>query len=400
MEDFRRALSNRVVLLDGSMGALLGLMGVDAECPDLLSVTRPELIRGIHEAYVRVGAEVILTNTFGATSIKLERAGLSERAVEIVRAAVQNARASGASWVALDLGPTGRFLAPVGDVPFDRMLASHRAFCRAGAEAGADLVVIETQTDLAELRCALIAARETGLAVVASSTYSPSARTLTGGAPECAALICEALGAAAAGVNCSGGPLEMIRPLRAMRGVSPIPVVVQPNAGLPSVGPGGRAVFPFSPDAMAPHMAEILKAGASAIGGCCGTTPEHIARMRKLAGESAAPQPAWDGVKRVCSSRAFLPLSDVGTALREIEDLEDLYDLDPGECPLIDLTGRSPAEAREAAESAQSTTKAPLAFRADAGEALDAALSVYAGVAAVDCRGLGEVLARWGALRL
>jgi 5-methyltetrahydrofolate--homocysteine methyltransferase len=397
MEDFRLALERRVLLFDGSMGALLGLMGVETDCPDLLSVERPELIRGIHEAYVRAGADVILTDTFGATPLKLERSGRAPRSAEIVAAAVKNARAAGAPFVALDLGPSGRFLTPVGDISFDRMLASLRTFCKSGAEAGADLIVIETQTDLAEMRCALIAARETGLPVVASSTYSQNVRTLTGGAPECAALISAALGAAAAGINCSGGPMEMLRPLRAMRAVSPIPVVVQPNAGLPSVGPDGRALFPFGPEAMLPHMVDILSAGASAIGGCCGTTPEHIERMRALVDGAHAPGPAWDGARRICSSRAFVTVAEASEAMVEVSDIEDLYDLEPGAVPLIILSGLSPDEARANVEAAQTMTSAPLAFRADSAEALDAALEVYAGVALVDGAGLSEIAARWGA---
>ena len=250
------------------------------------------------------------------------------------------------------------------------------------------------------MRCALLAARETGLPVVASSTYSQNARTLTGGAPECAALICAALGAAAAGINCSGGPQEMLRPLRAMRAVSPIPVVVQPNAGLPSVGPDGRAVFPFGPEAMLPHMADILSAGASAIGGCCGTTPEHIAKMRTLADGAHAPAPAWDGVKRICSSRTFLSVEEASEALEEVSDPEDLYDLDPDAVPLIALSGLSSDQARANVEAAQTMTKAPLAFRADSAEALEAALEVYAGVALVEGAGLFEIAARWGAEHL
>ncbi len=400
MEDFTRALAGGVLLFDGSMGALLGLMGVETECPDLLSVTRPDLIRGIHESYVKAGADVVLTNTFGATSIKLARAGLEARSGEIAAAAVKSAKASGARFTALDLGPTGRFLTPVGDVGFDEMMASLRAFCRAGAEAGADLIVIETQTDLAEMRCAILAARETGLPVAASSTYSANARTLTGGTPECAALIARALGAAAAGVNCSGGPQEMIRPLSAMRAACPIPVVVQPNAGLPSVGPDGRAVFPFGPDAMVAPMEAILAAGAAAIGGCCGTTPEHIARMRPLADAAEPPASAWDGVLKICSSRAFLPLEAARRAVEAVDDPEDLYDIEPGQVPLIDLTGLSPAEARAACEAGQTMTKAPLAFRAGDAETLNAALEVYTGVALADCPAADEVLARWGAERL
>lgn len=400
MDGFRQALKRRVLLFDGSMGALLGLMGVETECPDLLSVTRPELIRGIHEAYVKAGADVILSNTFGATSIKLQRAGLEERSAEITAAAVRNARAAGAPIVALDLGPTGRFLAPVGDVRFDQMMDSLRTFCRAGADAGAELIVIETQTDLAEMRCALIAARETGLPVVASSTYSGNARTLTGGSPECAVMIADALGAAAAGINCSGGPLEMIRPLTLMRSVSPLPVVVQPNAGLPSVGPNGRAVFPFGPDAMVPHMEVILAAGASAIGGCCGTTPDHIAKMRPLVDAAEPPVSVWDGVIRICSSRTHIPLSEAMDTIEEVGDPEDLYDLEPDAVPLIDLRGLSPEEARSTVEAAQTMTKAPLAFRSYEAETLDAALMVYTGVALTDCAGLDDVVARWGAIRM
>ena len=185
-----------------------------------------------------------------------------------------------------------------------------------------------------------------------------------------------------------------------MRSVSPLPVIVQPNAGLPETGPDGKASYPFTAEMMLPHMRAILDAGASAIGGCCGTTPEHIALFSQLLPGRTPPTPACAEVEYICSPRRYAPVQGVADALTEIEDPEDLYDLEPDEFPLLDLTGLSPAEAAALVDEAQAICAAPLCFRASDEEALAAALRAYTGVAGVDAAGCDAAIALYGAKRL
>ena len=403
MKRFDERIREEVLLFDGSMGALLASMGYSVECPEILNVEHPKVIADVHARYAAAGAQVTIANSLGASRLKLRRLGLAERAREFTRAAVCNARkgAGDGVYVALDVGSTGDFLAPLGTLTLEDLIDNYREMIREGADAGADLVLMETQIDIAECRAACLAARETGLPIAASFTFNPNGRTLTGGAPECAALILGALGASAMGVNCSGGPEEMLPALRDMRGISPLPVIVQPNAGLPQTDAEGRASYPFTPEMMVPHMRAILDAGAAAIGGCCGTTPEHIARFAPLLEGRAAPQPICGDAPRICSARQHLPVAEAVQALVEIEDPEDLYDLDPDDCPLFDLRKMQPDEAAQAVQDAQAISAAPLCFRASDAETLAAALRAYVGVAGVDAdASCAAVLAEYGAQRL
>ena len=399
---FDEYLRKNLVLFDGSMGALLASMGYSVECPEILNVQHPDVIAGIHARYVEAGARATICNSLGATRLKLRRAGLSDHAAELTRAAVENARrgVEGRAYIALDVGSTGDFLAPLGALTLDELVDNYREQVRAGAEAGADFILMETQIDIGECRAAALAARETGLPVAASFTYNANGRTLTGGSPECAALILAAAGAQVIGVNCSTGPAEMLPILQATRRVSPLPMLVEPNAGLPETGPDGKARYPFSAEAMVPYMKELLDAGAAAIGGCCGTTPEHIARFAPLLNGRAAPQPVCGDAEYICSARSYAPVREAAEALTEIADIEDLYDLEPEEYPLIDLGGLSPAEAAALVCEAQSASSAPLCFRGGA-DALEAALRAYTGVAGVDApAACAEILAAYGAKRL
>lgn len=402
MKRFDERIREERLLFDGSMGALLGSMGYSVECPELLNVEHPEVIAGIHERYTAAGAQVAICNSLGATRLKLRRQGLSDRAAELTRAAVENARrgVNGRAYVALDVGSTGDFLAPLGTLTLDALLENYREQTRAGAEAGADLILLETQIDIGECRAACLAARETGLPVAASFTYNPNGRTLTGGAPECAALILAAVGARVIGVNCSTGPAEMLPILEATRRVSPLPMLVEPNAGLPEIDAAGRAHYPYTAERMLPHMEQLLAAGAAAIGGCCGTTPDYIARFAALMTDRTAPQPVCGDVAYICSPRRFVPLREAVEALVPVTDVEDLYDLDPDDCPILDLGGLTPAEAEALVNEAQAISAAPLSFRAGDGDALAAALRAYAGVAAVDVAGCDEIIAAYGAKRV
>ena len=385
MTPFNIAINNKRMLFDGGMGSLLASMGYTGNCPELYCVEKPEVIEGIHASYLEAGAQVITANSFGATPIKLKRAGYDARAAEFAKAAVRIARrASGSSaYVALDIGSTGQFIRPSGTLSLDDLIMNFEICAWAGADAGADFIIIETMTDIAEARAVLLAARKTGLPVACSFTFESGGRTLTGGSPECAALIMEALGAKALGINCSASPARILPLLKAMRPVTPLPVITQPNAGIPLIDAEGKANYPFTPEMMLPHMAELLKAGASAIGGCCGTTPDHIRAFSTL-DIGAPPENAWDGVARVCSSRESLPLSDALNGAAEIQEIDEIFNLRPNiKAIMLSLEGVSPDSAAELVSDAQAITYKPLLFRDGSEDAVRAALREYAGVAAV-----------------
>ena len=378
--DFSQELTRRRLLFDGGMGALLASMGVRTECPEELGYERPELISGIHSSYKDAGANVIITNSLGMHPVKLAKTGRAENAEKWTRQAVINAKAAGADFVALDMGTTGEFLRPVGSLSFDEAYEGYRLVAKAGKEAGADIALLETMTDIAEARCACLAALSAGLPAAASFTFEKNGRTLTGGTPQCAAITLRAAGAMALGVNCSGGAQAMFAPLSAMLSVSPLPIIVQPNAGLPITDGEGNTVYPDGPEAMLPHMQTILDMGASAIGGCCGTTPDHIRAFASL-DLSAPPAPAWDGQEYICSARAFIPAKEALSSSVEIGEADDLYDLEDGECGLITLDDVDdiPAFLLEA----QMATYQPLIFKTDDMDKLACALRLYPGAAGV-----------------
>ncbi len=385
MKPFLDALKEQVLLFDGSMGALLSSMGQISDCPELLNIEKPELIESIHASYINAGANVIITNSLGSNAAQLEKAGLGHRSEELTQAAVKNACKASANlaYVALDIGPTGEFLEPLGSLSLNEMIEIFYKAAQSGKEAGADLILLETMTDIGETRAACIAARKVGLPVVASFTFEQNGRTMTGGSPECAALCLQAVGASAVGINCSTGPAEMLAPLKAMRAVCPLPIVVQPNAGLPQVDSQGHSHYPYGWQDMLPEMQHILDAGASAIGGCCGTTPEHIRAFAQLTG-SAAPAPPEIAKVYLCSDRNFVSLEQALTAPVKVDDLDDLYELDPDDpAVILDLTNLTPDETAEYIIEAQSICKKPFIFKADREDVLAQALHQYVGIAGV-----------------
>ena len=268
------------LLFDGAMGTQLQTRGLAAgELPELLCLTHPEVVTDVHAAYVAAGADVVTTNTFGANATKLGDAATVE---EVFAAAVSCARASGARYVAADLGPTGQLLAPMGPLAFDDAYELFTRQVRAAEAAGADLFVIETMSDLAEAKAALLAAREnSSLPVLVTMTFEEDGRTFLGATPEVAALTLSSLGAAAVGINCSLGPAEVAPLVARMADWARCPLMVQANAGLPHVE-DGVTVYDIGPDEFATAVVPMLESGVSILGGCCGTTPEHIAAERAL----------------------------------------------------------------------------------------------------------------------
>ncbi len=401
-KEIRDFFPQKIRILDGSMGALLSSMGVEAVCPDIVSLESPDIIKKIHRDYIEAGADIIITDTFGTNRIKLSRHGLFGKTEEITRAAVRNASeaSAGRALVALDLGPTGELLAPLGGLQTRDAVDCYRDMVSFGTDA--DLAIIETMTDIAEARAAMLGAKAAGMPFAASFSFEESGRTMTGGTPECAAVIASSLGACAVGMNCSGGPEHMLGPIKAMRSVTDVPVIVQPNAGLPEMK-NGRTVYPLGPQAFAEKMKDILDAGASAVGGCCGTTPEHI---RLLAMEAAAFAPSPDGRhgtgRYICSSRKYASLEDALSAYSVFDDPDDLYDIDEDtRMAVLDITGVDAEGAASMVRDAVMASQIPLGFAAASRETLEAALLEYAGIAAVFCaEELSDICAEYGAIRV
>ncbi len=273
---------SRIFRLDGAMGTQLQLKGlVPGETPEMWNIERPQDVRPVHEAYFAAGADAVYANTFGANGAKYHgRAPLADvvsAGIAIAREAA--AAAGGTRYVALDIGPTGRLLKPSGDFEFD---AAYDAFAEtviAGAKAGADLIAIETMGDTYELKAAVLAAKEnSSLPVIATVALGEDGKLLTGADIECVAAILEGLHADAIGLNCGFGPDRMLEQVKRLAAVTSLPIAVKPNAGMPQIV-DGRTVFTVTPVEFAKDVARLVEAGATIVGGCCGTTPSHIAAL-------------------------------------------------------------------------------------------------------------------------
>lgn len=282
--DLAQEITKRILILDGAMGTMLQQRGMKpGECPEAFGMMHPEVLEEIHRAYVEAGSNIIQTNTFGANRFKLSEYGLAAEVAGINANAVQAARlaAGDKALVALSVGPTGQMLKPMGSVEFDELYEAFAEQMIAAEKAGADIISIETMTDLGELRAALIAAKnETKLPVLAHLTFEPDGRTLMGTDPVTAAIAIEALGAFAVGANCSGGARQLLPLIEAMGENCNLFLSVEPNAGLPCLV-DGVTKFPDTPEEMAVYAKELWEAGANIIGGCCGTTPDHIRAMAR-----------------------------------------------------------------------------------------------------------------------
>lgn len=273
--------------LDGGTGSYLQTRGLQpGELPETWNLNHPEEIVSLHRAYYEAGSHAVCANTFGANGLKFDgKSGPSVR--ELVQAAVNCAKearetAQGGQnerFIALDIGPLGHLLAPLGDVPFERAVELFAEEVRAGAEAGADFVLIETMNDSYETKAAVLAAKENcDLPVFVSNVYDESGKLMTGATPEAMVAMLEGLGADVIGMNCSLGPERMLELLPRFTACASVPVLVKPNAGLPR-SVDGRTVYDVGPDQFAAVMRKIAAGGAGIIGGCCGTTPDYLKAM-------------------------------------------------------------------------------------------------------------------------
>lgn len=286
MKQFLKSrLAENVLVLDGAMGTMLQAKGLQpGSCPEIANITQPKWIEEIHHAYVQAGADIIQTNTFGGNALKLEEYGLKHRLEEINTAGVVIAKsiAGNKSLVAASMGPLGQLLEPLGKLTFEEAYNFFKEQAFVLEKAGADIISIETMSDLQETRAALLAVKEnTNLPVFCQMTFIDGKRTLTGTDPVTAVTVLEAMGADVIGANCSTGPKELVEVIRAMREVSSSFLVVQPNAGLPKLI-DGKTVFLATPKEMVDYIPQLIEAGANIIGGCCGTQPQHIEDMARV----------------------------------------------------------------------------------------------------------------------
>lgn len=279
-----RDLLNGIIVFDGAMGTMLQAQGVDPSgCPELLNLQNPSIIENIHRSYLEAGAMVVETNSFGGSFLKLQEYGLEEKTYEINKKAAEIAkRAVGEkALVAGSVGPTGQLLKPYGPVTFDELLESYTLQIQGLVAGGADLLIIETMSDLEEVKAAVIAAKNCcDLPIICSLTYDSQGRTMMGVSPEQAIYVLDPLGIHAIGANCSVGPEELLPLVKRMAQLTELPIIVQPNAGLPILK-GDKTIYREVPATMAQFAQRFVAAGAQIVGGCCGTTPEHIRAIKE-----------------------------------------------------------------------------------------------------------------------
>ncbi|MCI8678543.1 MAG: dihydropteroate synthase [Lawsonibacter sp.] len=405
--EFRKLLeSPGPVILDGGMGTMLQAKGLKlGEHPELAALDHPDWLLDIHRAYAEAGSQILCANTFGANREKLRRTGRTVEEVIPPSIAIAREAAAGRALVALDLGPVGQLLEPTGTLDFETAVDIFAQQVRCAVSAGADLVMIETMTDLQECRAALLAVKEnSSLPVLVSMTYEERGRTFLGHAPACAALTLEGMGADAIGINCSLGPREIPALVEELTRWTTLPVSVKPNAGLPD--PGG-AGYDITADQFAAAMAELTGLGVKCYGGCCGTTPEYIAKLCKaLEGRTIREVPRTVPAA-VCSPVCAVPIDRVrvigerinptgkkrmkeallrddvdfmlSQALEQVQAGADILDVNVG-LPEIDEAGMMV----KVVKALQGVTDAPLQLDSTRPEVLEKALRVCCGKAIVN----------------
>ena len=411
-------LKNDILILDGAMGTVLQQRGLPpGGQPELLNLTEPELLDSVYQEYADAGSQVVYANTFGANGLKLQRTGHSVD--EIVTAAVTIAKQAVAGLgvrVALDMGPLGELLEPMGSLPFERAYELFREMAVAGEKAGADLVAIETMTDLYEAKAALLAVKEnTDLPVLVTMSFDETGRTFTGCTVASMARTLEGLGADAVGLNCSLGPDKLAPLLAELCRNTRLPVVAKPNAGLPDPV-GGH--YDMGPEAFVEALLPCLDAGVTIFGGCCGTSPEYIRRLAQaLNGKKPVPR-TYDAVSFVCSPVTPCRVDGVRVIGERINptgkkrfqqallenDLDYILDVgvqqeDAG-ADILDVNVGFPGVNEvemlpRVVKKLQSTISLPLQLDSSNPDALEAGLRVYNGKAAVNSvNGEPEVLDR------
>jgi 5-methyltetrahydrofolate--homocysteine methyltransferase len=280
------------ILLDGAMGTMLMDAGLEAsDSPEEWNVLHPDAVRGIHREYIKAGSRIILTNTFGGTSVRMEAHGLQDRVIEFNKAAAENARAEADAaphsvLVAGSMGPTGQLLEPLGTLRVSEAEKSFADQAAGLAEGGVDLFWVETMSDLNEVKAAVAGIRSVSdLSIATTMSFDSHGHTMMGVSPEQAVKELGELNIQLLGANCGTGSDELINAIKEMRSANPdLPLIAKANAGIPQMV-GTEVVYDGSPEVMAAYAADVWKAGATLIGGCCGSSPDHVRAMAEALAE-------------------------------------------------------------------------------------------------------------------
>ena len=415
--DFRKRLREGILYLDGGTGSILQSLGLKpGELPEVWNIERANDIVNVARQYYEAGSNVVYTNTFGANSLKYDGKDGRYSVEEIVNAAVNNTRralneAKGDKsdrYVALDIGPLGKMLSPLGDLPFEEAVEIFANTVRAGVKAGADLIAIETMNDSYETKAAVLAAKENSdLPVIVTNVYDEEAKLMTGACPESMVAMLEGLGVDALGANCSLGPKQMIPIAKRLYEATSLPLIMKPNAGLPK-SVDGKTVFDVDAKEFSDIMTELVSLGARILGGCCGTTPEYIKETvkatknlpicdiiyRNLTVVSSSQEAVYFDKKTILIGERINPTGkklfkealrnhDIGYVLNEgIKQKENgahVLDVNVG-LPEID----EPALLTECVEELQSVISLPLQIDTTNISAMESALRVYNGKAMIN----------------
>ena len=396
---FKKLLEKDFVFLDGGMGTMIQSTGVDAgHIPELLNITNPDIIKDIHRSYIESGSDIIYSNTFGANSYKLKDSGYTVE--QVIGAGVENALkvCDGKALTALDLGPIGQLLEPTGTLSFEDAYNCYKQMILAGSKA--DLIVIETMTDLYEVKAAVLAAKEnSSKPILCTMTFEENQRTFTGVSVECMAAVLQGLGVDAIGVNCSLGPDGLYPIVEKLVKHTNLPVIVKANAGLPDPVTN---LFNVDPDEFAESSAKLAQLGVKILGGCCGTTPAHIKALVQKLDRIKYTKSAYKAVSAVCSGTAYVEITEprvigerinptgkkrfkeallnndinyiLSQAIEQIQAGADILDVNVG-LPSIDER----AMMVTAVKAIQSVTNAPLQLDSTIPEVLEAGLRIYNG---------------------
>ena len=408
-----KLLQQDFIFFDGAIGWILLRKGLKAgQRPDIMNIIAPDAVYEIQHSYYQAGSDILLSNTLGANAVALKATGYSVE--EIIRAGVGIAKKAGEgkALTALDIGPIGEFISPFGNLSFDDSYELYRQQAVIGEAAGADLVALETMSDLLELKAAMLAVKEnTSLPVFAMMTFDKSGRTFTGCRPESFAVMAERLGAAAIGINCSLRPDEIYPMAEKVIANTHLPVIIKPNAGLPDSVTG---LYDVDAAEFARQMAHYAELGVKIVGGCCGTSPEYITHLHRVFDPMKPAEVPRDTAVKVCTPmqiertadlRAGVRLPDIADASPEsiIENALDQADNGQKILTVSFPDGISPADAELCVKSVQFQSDRPLYIVSNDTAVLMAALRAVTGVPAVSCPlcthdKLKDIAARYGAV--
>lgn len=404
-----------VLLLDGATGTNLIKSGMPAGvCPEQWILKNPDIITTLQKEYVEAGSNIIYAPTFGANRIKLKEYGLQDKQKEFIHklVALSKAATAGNAYVAGDITMTGEQLQPIGRLKLEELIDVYKEQILYMVEAGVDLLVIETMMSLAECRAAVIAAKEScDLPIMVTLTFEKDERTLFGTDAKTAAIVLAKLGVDAVGVNCAGGPSDMLNIINDMAQICSIPIIAKPNAGLPYTDKDGNTTYPMTPREFADKMKELVNAGANILGGCCGTTPEHIAYLKKtITPEMLPPRIEIPNMRYLTSERKTLSFGLNGnflvvgerinpTGKKALQEelrqgkldrvLQFAEEQEAGGASVLDVNmGMSGIDEKEmmlrCVEELQSVTQLPLSLDSSHVDVLEAALRAYPGRALVN----------------